>query len=267
MNSRRILFIATVATLLVGCAEPQKGPDTPSRNLNEMRKPDVPQPIPAAMKEDGRDARIAALEDELARLRADKALLRRELDDCQAALKRCEADRDRLTSELNAKDAEIKRLKAELAALAASLAALQAQPPKVVEKVVTVEKVVMVPVIELRADALFDSGKAELRPNAEKALHNAAETLKKFGRNIKSVRVDGHTDNRRIHTKEFPSNKELSEARAKAVSAYLIKLSGLPADKFIVTGYGDTQPVADNNTKKGQAENRRVVVTVEHESS
>jgi flagellar motor protein MotB len=255
--------MAVAMSVLTGCAEVQKPPDTPTRVLNEMEQVKVaarqPSPIPAAVKEDGRDARIAALEQELANLKADNAGLRRQLDECQAALKRCEADRDRLTSELEAKEAEIKRLKAELAALAAQLAALQNQPPKVVEKVVKI------PVIELRADALFDSGKAELRPNAEKALQNAADMLKRFGANIKSVSVEGHTDNRRIHTAEFPSNKELSEARAKAVADYLIKQSGMPADKFVVTGLGDSKPIADNKTKKGQAENRRVVVTVDQE--
>jgi flagellar motor protein MotB len=284
MNVRRTILAVTAAMVLGGCTEkqlevmpwpdPQKvAPyDTTTRVLNEMKQ-FKPGEVQTIIVRD--DARITELEQEMARLRAAQtealAKLRAELDECRAALTRCEADRDRLTSELNAKDAEINRLKAELAALGASLAALQAQPPTIVEKVVekvvevptVIEKVVTVPLIELRADALFDTAKADLRPNAEKALHNAAEALKKFGPNIKSVKVDGHADSRRIHTKEFPSNKELSEARARAVADYLIAHSGLPADKFIVTGYGDSQPVADNKTKEGQAENRRVVVTVE----
>jgi len=55
----------------------------------------------------------------------------------------------------------------------------------------------------------------------------------------------------------------LSEARAKKVAEFLSKESGLPIEKFVAKGYGDTQPVGDNKTAEGQASNRRVEVSVD----
>lgn len=240
MNSsmKSLALIAALGSFLLGgCIkdltdemndQPRKFPnDSNSRVLNEMRRP-IGTAVPATVSADDRDARLAALEKE----RAD--------------------------------------LEALLAAERAKVARLEAQPPQVIEKrvevpvetVVEKTKIVKVPLIELRADALFDSGKAELRPNAVMALKNAADALKKFSGNIKTVQVDGHADNRRIHSREFPSNQALSEARAKAVAHYLVKHSGLPAEKFVAIGHGDSRPIADNKTVGGQSQNRRVEVTI-----
>ena len=68
-----------------------------------------------------------------------------------------------------------------------------------------------------------------------------------------NVAIDGHTDNQGDATK----NKELSQKRANAVMAYLIN-KGVAAMRLTATGYGDSQPIADNKTKPGQAKNRRV---------
>jgi flagellar motor protein MotB len=146
---------------------------------------------------------------------------------------------------------------ARIAALEAELAAERAKPPKIVEKVVKI------PLLALRADALFDSGKAELCPNAVKALENAAHALKTFGGNIKVVRVEGHADNQPISTKQFPDNQALSEARALAVARFLAEHSGLPRTKCTVAGHGDAQPITENDTAEGRSRNRRVEVTIE----
>src|SRR6185295_14699840 len=102
-----------------------------------------------------------------------------------------------------------------------------------------------------------------LMPNAVMALRNASDALKKYKGNIKAISVDGHADNRRIHSKEFPDNQALSEARARTVATYLVKHSGLPADKFVARGYGDSKPIADNKTPEGQSQNRRVEVVID----
>jgi flagellar motor protein MotB len=234
-------FVVVGSLAVMGCADEQARlypNDSMTRVLYEMKRP-TGAVKPAAVAADDRDARLAALEKE----RAD--LLAR-LTAAQDAAARLEARPPQVIEKVVEKRVEVP---------------VPVPVEKVVEKVV--EKIVRVPLIELRADALFDSGKAELRPNAALALKNAADALKKFRDNIRTVHVDGHADNRPISTREFPNNQALSEARAQAVAAYLLKHSGLPADKVIATGYGDSKPIADNSTAEGQAQNRRVEVTVD----
>jgi len=147
---------------------------------------------------------------------------------------------------------------ARLAALERDLAKLRAQPAPV-NASVKVEKTF---VVVLREEEFFASGSADLTPDAIRALRHAAETLKPYSSVIAQVRIDGHTDSRPIHTRRFPSNQELSEARAYSVASYLQKQSGLPADRFTAAGYGATKPEASNATAEGRARNRRVEITV-----
>jgi len=70
--------------------------------------------------------------------------------------------------------------------------------------------------------------------------------------------VNGHTDNTRIITDAFPSNLALSVARSEEVKQYLMQKFTIPAERFITYGFGDTEPVAGNETEEGKAENRRV---------
>lgn len=75
------------------------------------------------------------------------------------------------------------------------------------------------------------------------------------------VVIEGHTDSRPISTDKFPSNWELSTARATSVLRYFAA-AGVPADRLAAVGYGETHPVADNTTPEGQARNRRVEIVI-----
>jgi len=97
----------------------------------------------------------------------------------------------------------------------------------------------------------FDNDSASLRPESIVILDNAAVTLKEWGE-VK-VEVAGHTDS--VHSDAY--NLKLSQRRAEAVRAYLIK-QGVAADRLTATGYGESKPVADNKTAAGRAKNRRV---------
>ncbi len=76
------------------------------------------------------------------------------------------------------------------------------------------------------------------------------------------IAVEGHTDSRPIHTSAYPSNWELSTARATTVLRELVEVRGLPAARVSASGYGDTRPIADNATPQGRAQNRRVELVV-----
>lgn len=102
-------------------------------------------------------------------------------------------------------------------------------------------------------NVFFDTGKATLKPESSKELNELTEyMLLKKGLKIE---IAGHTDN--VGNKD--ANQKLSEDRANAVKAYLVKKGVEPA-RVVAKGYGDTQPVADNNTDAGKQKNRRTEV-------
>ena len=72
--------------------------------------------------------------------------------------------------------------------------------------------------------------------------------------------VEGHTDNVPINTARFPSNWELSTARAVSVVRYLSEVVGVEPDRFSAVGYGDTKPKGSNDTPKNRKKNRRVEI-------
>lgn len=114
-------------------------------------------------------------------------------------------------------------------------------------------------VLVLQERTLFETGEAELLPEAIPFL-NKVGTLLEAIPNI--VRVEGHTDSRPISTYRYPSNWELSGARASVVIRYLIDTFDLEPDRFISVGYGETRPVAPNTTEENMRQNRRVIIVV-----
>ncbi|ALP54482.1 hypothetical protein Tel_15740 [Candidatus Tenderia electrophaga] len=112
--------------------------------------------------------------------------------------------------------------------------------------------------LQLEEEILFDSGTARLLGQGEAVLNALAPALMRSGQ---AVTVEGHTDNRPIATARFPSNWELSGARAAQVVRHLIR-QGLPAERLRAIGYADTRPVADNSSPAGRARNRRVTLLV-----
>ncbi|HXX40559.1 MAG TPA: flagellar motor protein MotB [bacterium] len=114
-------------------------------------------------------------------------------------------------------------------------------------------------VIRLQDDVLFDTGTADLRPEAAPVITRVAALLKSL--QGYSVRVEGYTDARPIATPAFPSNWELSAGRALSVLHALAE-DGVDPSGLSASGYGPYHPVATNETPEGQAENRRVEIVV-----
>lgn len=116
----------------------------------------------------------------------------------------------------------------------------------------------------LPTDILFDSGSAELGPQAQERLATLAQTVKEVAAEIPSsidwvLRIDGHTDKRPIHTAQFPSNWELSSARAVAIVKYLV-VQGIPAHRVSANGFGSFQPIDKADTPEAYAKNRRIEI-------
>ena len=108
---------------------------------------------------------------------------------------------------------------------------------------------------------LFASASAELNANAKKLLDKIGKLIiEKFA--MHSIRVEGHTDSLPISGGKYPSNWELSSARASRVVRYLINSQGFNPKLFIATGLADTIPVAPNTTAQNKAKNRRVEIII-----
>jgi len=113
-----------------------------------------------------------------------------------------------------------------------------------------------------QSEVFFDRGSAALRNEARPELDKLAAALldleAKIPRDIPWVlRVDGHTDTRPISTPQFPSNWELSAARAISVVQYLIS-RGLRADRLVAAGFGEFQPLDTGTTEESFSRNRRI---------
>ena len=112
--------------------------------------------------------------------------------------------------------------------------------------------------VDISTDILFGSGVAQLSPAALAALQRLADVLKTFPN---AVRVEGHTDDRPISTSAFPSNWELSAARAASV-VHLFMDHGVSPDRLAVMGFGQYRPATSNDTVAGRNANRRVAVVI-----
>lgn len=115
-------------------------------------------------------------------------------------------------------------------------------------------------VTRLLDQVLFDSGKADLPRRAGPVLDKVAAVLKEFPN--QPIGVEGHTDNQPIKVSGWASNKALSIARAQAVADYLSQRHGIRRDQITTVGHGEEQPIADNDTKAGRQQNRRVEIVM-----
>ncbi|MBI3321006.1 MAG: OmpA family protein [Candidatus Omnitrophica bacterium] len=107
---------------------------------------------------------------------------------------------------------------------------------------------------------LFDSGKADLRRSALPVLDKVATVLQQVPN--QPLGVEGHTDNVPIQYSGWASNKALSLARAKAVINYLEQQHGVNPSRLTAIGYGETHPLASNDTAEGRQKNRRVEIII-----
>ena len=185
------------------------------------------------------------------------------------------ADRDRqqLVDELAVaqgqladRDASLTSLRSQLDHNKSNLAnaerdLLKALQPEISKGTVLVQQSSNALTINLDSSLLFDSGQDRMRADASDTLKRVGTVLKDFPE--KQVRVAGYTDNVAIKgdlQKKFPSNKELSNARANT-AAQALRDGGVSANLW-AAGHGDSNPIASNTTATGRAKNRRVEIMV-----
>ncbi|UAL46559.1 flagellar motor protein MotB [Sutcliffiella horikoshii] len=114
-------------------------------------------------------------------------------------------------------------------------------------------------VLVLEEKVLYETAEARILPIAHPFLDKVGTLLTKIPNLVK---VEGHTDNRPISTEKFPSNWELSAARASSVIRYLVDSHDLDPERFIAVGYGDTRPIVENTSNANYQKNRRVEIVI-----
>ena len=110
-------------------------------------------------------------------------------------------------------------------------------------------------IVSLKEAGFFDSGQAQIKSSAYELINTIAEAMSQYNN---PLRLEGHTDNVPISSAQFPSNWELSTARAVNGLKYLIKNFDVDPNKISATGYAEFRPLSENDTPEGRAKNRRV---------
>ena len=120
-------------------------------------------------------------------------------------------------------------------------------------------------IISLSDTLVFEPGSAELRPESVKMLHEIAQILDTIPNRI---RVDGHTDNLPTNNPLYPTNWELSVARAVTIVRYLVEEEGIDPGRFSAAGYAEFNPLMPNDSRANRELNRRAdIVIIYPESS
>lgn len=196
-----------------------------------------------------KDAEIARLGADGTRLNDELAALLKD----RSALKDSTARLQQALQELNRRKAEADRRVAEFKGLLSKFKAL-IDAGKLKVKMVDGRMVLALP-----TDILFDSGSAKLSKPGKEAIQQIAAVLKDMRE--RRFQVEGHTDNVPIHTAQYPSNWELSAARALVVIKAMTE-AGMTGEALSAAGYGEHHPTAANTTDAGRADNRRIEIVV-----
>jgi chemotaxis protein MotB len=276
-----LIMAGLVSLLLGGClvAESRylqkvEEADSLSKELGSLKQKN------AALTADNQalKAEFEKLQAEAAGLTKDKKALTRDKDELEQVLK---AKSDNLSQSISDLRQKVASLEGENKKLKEDIATLQrAKEEKVKEVSNTYEKLLQdmkseialgqVTISELKgkltvnmeAAILFDSGKAEVKEDGLEILQKMVGTLKSV--KDKAIRIEGHTDNVQISgalSRVFPTNWELSAARAINVARYL-QQQGLDPAILSAAAFAEFKPVADNGTKDGRTKNRRIEITL-----
>ncbi len=114
--------------------------------------------------------------------------------------------------------------------------------------------------LDLNGAILFDPGKAEIRDDVKVFMQKIATIMSRYKECV--IEIEGHTDNVPISTANFESNRYLSTARANEVYEYVMEQANLIDENVKTAGYGESRPVASNDTEEGRAKNRRVSIKI-----
>jgi chemotaxis protein MotB len=190
--------------------------------------------------------------------------LKAEAEQARAAQGKAENDAEQLRDKLADSQARIQEMEKEKEMQGQMHKSLEDELRGALEsKDVTISKLQGKLTVNIVDRVMFDSGEADLKPDGESVLRKVAAILAQHPE-IK-IHVIGHTDNvpiRAAARSRFPSNWELSTARATAAVRFLTERAGVDPRRVGAVGYGEFRPIADNATAEGRAKNRRIAIAI-----
>jgi chemotaxis protein MotB len=232
----------------------------------------------ALSREKNLEAEVASLKGEVARLQQSLADSRQKNDNALATITELKerltklgqnvdqlaSEKGKLTAGLQDAESRLEELRRQKAAAEARAATFRGLVEKLRSMIDSGQLKVSIRngrmLIVLPNDVLFDSGRTDLRQAGQATLRQVAQVL--AGIADRRFLVAGHTDNVPIHTARFPSNWELSTARAVEVAKLLVA-GGMKPTLLGAAGYAEFDPVAPNETVEGRALNRRIEIILE----
>lgn len=174
------------------------------------------------------------------------------------------AQADSLRTKLSESFAQIEALQKEKEEAAKAQKNMESEMRSALEsKDITISQLQGKLTVNILDRILFDSGEAVLKPEGEAVLMQIAQILAQYPK--RQIQVMGHTDNVPIRASpwaRYPSNWELSTARATAAVRFLCEKAGVDPHQLGALGYGEFHPIADNSTPEGRARNRRIALVV-----
>jgi chemotaxis protein MotB len=248
----RTLALAGLALGFVGCGIPEE-----EYNAKVMELKKTQADLSAAAKDN------AKLRETLETMRAENHALAKRLEDLGENVQKLLGEKGALASDLAATREREARLKREKEAQRARMAKYKKMLEKFQALVssgkLKIRIVRGLMIVEMASNILFPSGKASLLEEGEEALVELAHILQTI--DDRNFQIAGHTDNVPINSGRFKSNWELSTARAVTVVKYLQE-NGVNPVNLSASGYAEYQPAVSNETKEGQAQNRRIEIVL-----
>lgn len=247
------LLVAALAVVLLGtsgCGYSEEEMRAKVREIESLKK-----------QLDAEEARNKQFQKDLDETRAKVEQLKEQLSSMGvdfASMKKDMEEQARALAEYKKRAAQLEAIKGRFELLRAKLQALTKLGLKVV---IRNNKMV----IQLPGDVLFDSGRETLQAKGKEILLQVASVVRNDATLAKrDFQVAGHTDNKPYRLGVFKDNWGLSVMRAREVLAFLVDADegGLDAKRWSASGYGDTDPLTDNDTPEGRQANRRVELVV-----
>ena len=195
-------------------------------------------------------ALVATSKHELKSAKAEMAELAKQKEQLEADKEELEAAKADLSKSVEAKQGELSELKGTYDSFQEKM------KDEIARGEINLEQTGGKLRVGLVDKVLFDPGEADISKRGEEVLARVAEAL--VGIPDKQIQVSGHTD--RMPVERYPTNWELSVARATHVVRFLAEKANVPPQRLVASGYGEFHPIASNKTPEGRAKNRRIEI-------
>ena len=248
----RIILFAFSMGLVSACGIPEEQYQAKVNEANKLK-----QDLDAAAQTN------MQLQQQLSKMRAESQMMAAKLQELGQNVQNLLGEKSSLATDLEATRAREAALRAEQEAQRARMAKYRAVIDKFKDLVNSGKLKIRIVngqmVVQMASNILFETGKADLSQEGKDALVDLAAILQTI--KDRKFQIAGHTDNLPIHSRKFPSNWELSSARAVTVVKFLQDNGVNPTD-ISAAGFAEFQPTASNETEEGKAANRRIEITL-----